>query len=81
MEQDLNAHRREDYYLAQIAAEIRRVLRKNPAAVKLEHFLLKFKGGGDNHKPLSEVDKKQRVAWSKARWTALVFRTRPRDPP
>ena len=42
LEKDTNAFHREDYYLAQIAAEIRRSFVKKPKQVKLKDFLLKF---------------------------------------
>ena len=32
----------EDYYLAQIALEVRRTKAKNPAALKLKHMLIQF---------------------------------------
>jgi len=80
-EQDLNTHKREDYYLAQIAAEIRRVMRKSPSSIKLEHFLLKFQGEVNKNKPLTDKDIKRRTEWSKTRWMTLVMRTKPRKPP
>jgi hypothetical protein len=33
---------KEDYYLAQIALEVRRTKAKNPAALKLKHMLIQF---------------------------------------
>ena len=36
------AKEKEDYYFAQIAAEIRRSMVKNPERVKIESFLMKF---------------------------------------
>jgi len=43
MSQEINDFHREDYFLAQIAAEIRRSYVKNPKAVQLKTFLHKFK--------------------------------------
>ena len=40
--QDFNVRRREDYFLANIACEIRRSVVKNPKSVKLKPFLLEF---------------------------------------
>ncbi len=42
LNQEINGFHREDHYWAQIAAEIRMVLAKNPSRIKTEHFLLKF---------------------------------------
>jgi len=39
---DLTGFHRNDYFLAQIAAEIRRGIAKNPKSVKLKDFLMKF---------------------------------------
>lgn len=39
---ELNAFDRQSYYLAQIAAEVRRSYVKLPMSVKVENFLLKF---------------------------------------
>lgn len=38
-------HTKEDYYLAQIASEVRRGLVKNPSRVKMKDFLLVFYSG------------------------------------
>jgi hypothetical protein len=43
LEKDLNAFHREDCYLAQIAAEVRRGNTKTPKRVKDKDFILKFK--------------------------------------
>lgn len=57
---------RSDYYLMQIAAEIRRVLSKQPNKIKLEHFKLSTAG-----KP-APVQQRETVEQSKARWAGLV---------
>lgn len=44
-------HSKEDYYLAQIAAEVRRGIVKNPNKVKLKDFLLTIQTG-----PVSNPD-------------------------
>lgn len=61
---------RSDYYLMQIAQEVRRVLHKNPAKVMLDHFLLKFKKNSASSK--SDIDKSKMISESKARWFAAV---------
>jgi hypothetical protein len=63
-------HKPEHFYLAQIAAEIRRVLCQKPASIKLQHFLLTF----DNKKPKAptEADHAATMANSKSAWFALT---------
>lgn len=39
---EMNSKRKEDYYLAQIAAEVRRSLVKKPQEVQVQDFLLNF---------------------------------------
>lgn len=52
----------------QIAAEVRRVLHKSPAQVKLEDFRLKFKlSKSSSGKKLPVITKKHLAAMSKAR--------------
>jgi len=71
--------RREDYYLAQIAAEIRRGVVKTPASVKLEHFLLAFSTRKEH---ITDTDKvKQQAASSKAWWFQLLHLKQPMNPP
>lgn len=43
LDMDVNAFHREDYYLAQIAAEVRRGRVKDPSRVRTEDLLIKFK--------------------------------------
>ena len=62
--------RREDYYLAQIAAEIRRTISKYPKKIKLQDFLLKFKN--KKRDKMSELDLKEKTRRSKSFWKALV---------
>lgn len=50
--------------------EVRRVLAKHPAKVKLDQFLFKF-DGGTTKEPTPE-DLAARTAASKAAWTALL---------
>ena len=72
MRHDLGVVRREEYYLAQIACEVRRVLRSNPNSVKLRHFLFKFMTGGEKETPPTQEEVEKRTALSKARWFAIV---------
>lgn len=65
------APKREDYYLAQIAAEVRRTIARNPQRVNVKDFLLRFKFPKKGH-VLTEKEKAQRLAASKARWFAIV---------
>ncbi len=52
LRQDVNVRRREDFYLANIAREIRRTISKNSQNVELEPFLLEFE--------TKTIDKKKR---------------------
>jgi hypothetical protein len=74
-----NQFHREDYFLAQIAAEVCRSRVKNPSRIKDSDFLIKFQ----TRKPrkLSEEDLKNRVESSKAKWLGAVMGTKPRKPP
>ncbi len=74
-----NIPRREDYYLAQIASEIRRGLLKNPNSVRIANFLLKFTSEEKRHE-LTEADIQKRAAASKAHWFAITGMP-PRNPP
>lgn len=71
LRRDLNVHGKTDYALAQIAAEVRRVLHKNPQQVKAEDFLVKFNTG--------EPNKKETMEKSKAFWFALVAQPNPNN--
>lgn len=42
LERDANAFHRQDYYLAQIALEVRRIFAKHPNKMNLDDFILKF---------------------------------------
>lgn len=64
-----NFFHREDYYLAQIAAEIRRSLVKNPKEVDIKSFLLHFTQKKEKEKDDSIQTK---TAKSKAFWFTLV---------
>jgi hypothetical protein len=53
----------EHWYLAQIAAAVSRVLARNPRAIRVEDFVLKFRVG-----PQKPASPEQSLAWSKAKW-------------
>lgn len=76
LERDVNTFHRNDYYFAQLAQEIRRVLSTKPEDIKLSSFLLKFenKKGPVVEKTPEEVEaaKAQRSMWSKSFWCGLV---------
>ena len=63
LEKDTNAFHREDYYLAQIALEVRRSYVKSPAKVKMKDMILEFK------RAQKAVDV---MATSKAAWGACL---------
>jgi len=65
-----NRIRKEDYYLANIAAEVRRSYVKNPAKVKLESFLMKFKGKDVSKRP--KMTRKERTKRAKSFWGTLL---------
>lgn len=69
LEQDSNAFHREDFYLAQVAAEVRRLIAKNPKAVKVQDFILKFVESRQEGK---SKNWKERMAASKEYWMAVV---------
>lgn len=69
LQQDLDITRREDYYLAQIAAEVRRGNVKRPEKIKLKDFILKF--GGRKRKK-RKMSLKERARVSKSWWRALL---------
>lgn len=72
-EEETNKVHREDYYFANIAAEIRRSYVKNPMKVKLESFLMKFKKSGLNKsKKEPKMTKEERTKRAKTFWGALL---------
>lgn len=65
LEQQWNRPNRTDNYLIQIAAEVRRLFRKNPRSVKMEHMVLRFSKPKQHRKPV-DIKEVSRVA--KSRW-------------
>jgi hypothetical protein len=59
---------RTDCYLMQVACEVRRVLARNPRAIHVKDFKLKF----PRRARVSVMSKEHAAARSKARWFAAV---------
>lgn len=59
---------KQDYYLANIAAEIRRSYVKHPERVSIESFLMKFKRAGQVSKPKTKKSIKERTKKAKTFW-------------
>ena len=70
LDDDSNRFYKEDYYLAQIAAEIRRSYVKDPMKVKLKSFLMKFERKNKPKKPKMTV--KERTKSAKTFWLSLM---------
>ena len=68
MEKDTNLFHRQDYYLAQIACEVRRGYVKTPKDVKFSDFLLKFK----TERSEPKEDKTERLSRTKSFWLAAT---------
>lgn len=68
---------KEDYYLAQIALEVRRAASKTPRRYKLKQFLLKFKStrasaASSKPTPVTAEQKKAHIQQSKGVWKSLA---------
>ena len=63
--EEIDKYQKEDYYLANIAAEIRRSYVKDPMRVKMESFLMKFKKK-DSSKEQKKMSIKERTKRVKA---------------
>jgi len=76
IKEERDSPRREDYYAAQIAASVARVLSKNPHQIRMEDYLLKFTTETETPTapatPPTEEEIEMRVNRSKAFWGALV---------
>ena len=79
MAQELTEPKPEYYYLAQIAAEIRRGHIKNSNKGKLDHFLLRFANAGQQRQAIDNPE--WLVAASKAKWAAILGGRARRPPP
>lgn len=69
LKQDVNTFHREDYFWANIAAEIRRTIAKDPAKVNMKSFLLKFTG---EEKRKTFVTKEEVTEKSKRHWLSWL---------
>jgi len=67
--EDIHGFHREDYFYAQIAAEVRRTISKNPKQVKLEQLLLKFT---TKTEVMSQRTKQFMMKQSKAKWNFIA---------
>jgi hypothetical protein len=67
-----------EYYLMQVAAEVRRTLVRNPAKVDANDFQLKFKVRGEE-KPVTPEQFKKNVEANKKMWLGIVGAARPTE--
>ena len=65
----MNTPSRTDYYLAQIAMEIRRTVAKRPELLKLSDFILKFE---ESQAEVKQGDPDRCLQISKAAWAAMA---------
>lgn len=77
IQEDLTTTSKLDYYLAQIAAEIRRTAVKNPLAIKIEQMLLSFRFGRKKEKSIGTS--KEKVEVSKSFWCGISGLIRKRN--
>ncbi|MCP4566474.1 MAG: hypothetical protein GY841_02705 [FCB group bacterium] len=67
-EMEANAFNPDRYYMAQVAAEVRRGNSKKPLSVKTEQLLIKFETKGGPPKRMTKAE----VESQKAAWGAIV---------
>jgi hypothetical protein len=70
LEQLEKKHTPEHYYLAQVAAELRRTIAKDPEKVKVTDFLLQYEKQVEAPKPVTQVEGLERMRRSKSAWFA-----------
>jgi len=78
--QEWQSHGRQDYQMALIAMETAKGHVKNPQALKLEDFLVRFSNKTETKpkpQPVSDEEKQRLVAMSKARWFILAGKKPP----
>jgi len=56
MEEETYEHTKQDYYLAQIAQEVRKVLSKKPNNIKLKSFLLSYERAKKKKKQMTREE-------------------------
>jgi hypothetical protein len=67
LDEQMSTPDRGDWYLMQIACEVRRFMMKDPGRVKPEDFRLRFERPGQKR-----LTREEATAWSKARWFAAA---------
>lgn len=77
----MNTPTRMDFYLAQVAAEVRRTIAKYPGKVNTDDFILKFVYKADDDVPLTEEALEQRIQNSKAAWFGIAGMAARKPPP
>lgn len=77
---DVNSFHRQDFYLAQIAAEVRRTIAKEPGSIHTKDFLMTFEVAPKEKPPLTEAQKALKLSNSKAYWLSLA-RKKAKTPP
>ena len=73
LEESWNTHSKDDYYFAQIALEVRRVLSKKPGEIHIKDFLLDFGTPEEKVTEDPEVEQsrlEQLSAWAKSAMAA-----------
>lgn len=70
---DIELFRREDYYFAQLTAEVRRSWVKDKTKISLEDFLMKFSKKKDQTEPSPE-SKQDNTLRSKQFWLGNILR-------
>lgn len=65
---EMNTPSRTDYYIAQVAYEVRRSFVKDPNKVEMKEFIIKFEEIVAKEEPLTEEVLEQRIIRSKAAW-------------
>ena len=66
-EEDFQKQDKLDWYLAQIACEVRRSQAKGPTKIKTDHFLLQFKPSGKK----TTSDDKDQAMYQKRLWLGM----------
>lgn len=79
LEREPNQFNKQDYYLAQIAAEIVRPRVKNPERLGLDDYLIRFESRKQDAKPreMTEAEKQEHIERSKAAWAAFLQKGKP----
>lgn len=73
---DMNNPSRIDYYLAQIAAEVRRSMAKHPNKIVVKDFLLKFTPKVTTSRAPTPEEAQKRSMASKSMWFGILNRAK-----